>query len=493
MDGSSTRAPGERPLRIAIIGAGLSGIMGAIKLHEAGIDDVVVYEKASSLGGTWRDNRYPGIACDIPSHFYSYSFAPNPDWSRQYASGEEILAYIERVARDFDVARCIRFSEEVQRLTFDEGRWQIETARGTRDVADVVIAATGVLHHPNVPDLPGLSRFQGAAFHTARWDPSVAIDGRRVGVIGTGSTAVQLVSALVGRVEKLSLFQRTAQWISPQENFPFSDEDRATFRRDPEALRKKRENIARKFVQKFSDVLIDSGSGALQGIEETCRQYLESEVKDPVLRERLRPTYRAACKRLVISPDFYQAIQHPSAELVTDGIDRIEPEGVRTRDGRLHELDVLVFATGFRSDRFLRPMDVRGREGRSLDEAWAKRPSAYLTVAIPGFPNLFMLNGPNGPVGNYPLIDVAELQMQYILQLVALLKSGACRALSPREEAAARFEEERVTAARSTVWMTGCTSWYLDDRGVPSTWPWTIERFRQQLAAPELDAYEQLR
>jgi cation diffusion facilitator CzcD-associated flavoprotein CzcO len=227
-------------------------------------------------------------------------------------------------------------------------------------------------------------------------------------------------------------------------------------------------------------------------LEEVCRANLENNVKDPVLREKLRPTYRAACKRLVISPDFYQAIQKPNAELVTSGIERVEPGGVRTRDGRLHELDVLVLATGFRADRFIRPTQVIGRNGVRLEEVWEKRPLAYLSISIPGFPNLFMLNGPNGPVGNFSLIEVAELQFAYILQLVDRLRSGHCREISPSLRATESFEAERVEAAKHTIWSTGCRSWYLDDRGVPSSWPFSFDRFRAEMAKPKLEAYEQV-
>jgi cation diffusion facilitator CzcD-associated flavoprotein CzcO len=229
----------------------------------------------------------------------------------------------------------------------------------------------------------------------------------------------------------------------------------------------------------------------MKNIEATCLANLEDNVRDPELRERLRPDYRAACKRLVISYDFYDAIQKPNAELVTDGIERVEAGGVRTRDGRLHELDVLVLATGFQVDRFLRPMEVIGRDGLRLDEAWANGPIAYLSVSTPGFPNLFMLNGPNGPVGNFSLIEVAELQFDYIMQLVDLARSGRCKQIEAKEGATERFDAERTEAARKTVWMTGCRSWYLDERGVPAVWPWTFDRFRDQMAKPDLAHYDQ--
>src|SRR5579885_1122924 len=438
----------------------MAGILSAIKLREAGLGDVVLYEKASRLGGTWRENTYPGIACDVPSHLYCYSFAPNPDWSHRFSPGMEIQAYLERVAREHGVDGLIRFGEEVTRCELAGGRWRLETARGERDEADVVIAATGVLHHPRYPDIEGLERFRGACFHSARWDHAVPLDGQRVGIVGTGSSAVQITSAIVDRVARLVLFQRTAQWIFPQENPPYSEAEKAEFRRHPELLREVREQISRLFADNFSNAVVNADAPQMQAIEEACRANLEESVRDPVLREKLRPSYRAACKRLVISPDFYQAIQKPNAELVTEGIACVEPAGVRTRDGRLHPLDVLVLATGFRVDRFVRPMEVIG---------------------------------PNGPVGYFSLIVGAELELAYILALVDLLRAGRCRELCPTPAATARFEAERVAAARHTVWMTGCRSWYLDERGIPAVWPWTFDRFREAMAAPRLEDYELVR
>ncbi len=486
----SETSEAARSLRFAIIGAGMSGILAAIKLREAGHHDFTLYEKADRLGGTWRENTYPGICCDVPSHLYSYSFEPNPEWTHVYSPGNEIRAYFEGVARKHGVVERIRFGEEITRLAFDGGRWQLETRSGQRDVVDVVIAATGVLHHPSLPEIEGLGDFAGALFHSARWNHDVPLDGRRVGIVGTGSTAVQIVSALVDRVARLVLFQRTAQWIMPNQNPAYGEPEKDAFRRDPESLRALHRNLSQLFAQSFSNAVVDAESAGMKMIEEACRANLEQNVLDPELRERLRPSYRAACKRLIVSPDFYQAIQKPNAALVTSGIERVEPRGVRTRDGKLHELDVLVLATGFRADRFLRPIEVTGRDGVRLADVWAKRPIAYLSVSIPGFPNLFMLNGPNGPVGNFSLIEVAELQMAYLLELVERVRAGECRAIGAREDATERFDAERCEAAKSTIWTTGCRSWYLDDRGIPASWPWSFDRFREEMSAPDLDAYE---
>jgi cation diffusion facilitator CzcD-associated flavoprotein CzcO len=477
-------------VRFAIIGAGMSGILSAIKLREAGLDDFAIYEKGDRVGGTWRENTYPGLSCDVPSHLYSYSFEPNPNWSHHFSPGAEIEAYFEGVAHKYGVEKRIRFGDEVERLEFRDGKWHLETASGFRDEADFVIAATGVLHHPLMPDIPGLESFRGDSFHSARWDHDVPLEGKRVGIIGTGSTAVQIVSAIVDRVEKLSLFQRTAQWIMPQENPAYSEEEKEGFRQHPETIRQLNRDLSRLFSEGFSNAVVDADSPQMKMISDMCLANLEDNVADPELREKLRPDYKAACKRLVISPDFYQAIQKANAELVTEEIGRIEADGVRTRDGRLHELDVLVLATGFQVDRFLRPIEVIGRDGKRLDEVWSERPVAYLSISIPGFPNLFMLNGPNGPVGNFSLIEVAELQFAYIQQLIDLVRSGRCREVSADAEATARFDDERVEAAKKTIWMTGCRSWYLDDRGIPATWPWTFDRFREEMAEPQLDDFE---
>lgn len=476
-------------MRFGIIGAGMAGILSAIKLTEAGLTDFTVYEKADRIGGTWRENTYPGIACDVPSHLYSYSFALNPDWSQVFSEGPEIQSYFERVARERDIERSIRLRDEVVRCEYVDGRWHLETASGHTDEVDVVIAATGVLHHPNIPDIEGMDSFDGEMFHSSRWDHEVPIDGARVGVIGTGSTAIQITSAVVDRVERLSLFQRTAQWVLQVPNAPYAEEEKDVWRQDGERLESMHWELSTQFGE-FAKAVVDSRSADMQRIEEMCRENLETNVHDPELRERLRPTYRAGCKRLVVSPNFYDAIQQPNAELVTSGIERIEPDGIRTKDGVLHELDVLVLATGFHADAFMRPMAVVGRNGLTLAAAWADRPVAYLSISIPDFPNFFMLNGPNGPVGNFSLIEVAELQFAYILQLVDQLRSNGCKEISATDKALAEFEEARAEASGNTIWVTGCRSWYLDDRGIPAVWPWPFQRFRDEMQAPKLEAYE---
>lgn len=468
----------------------MSGILSAIKLKEAGLDDFVIYEKADRLGGTWRENTYPGIACDVPSHFYSYSFALNPDWGYRFAPGSEIQAYLENVARRYEVDAGIRYGKEITRCELTNGRWTLEAADGSTDEGDFVIAATGVLHHPAYPDIEDLDCFAGPIFHSSRWNHETPLAGRRVGIIGTGSSAIQIVGALVHRVAELSLFQRTAQWIAPIDNPPYSEAEKAEFREDPEKIQRLRAQVASFITDGFSNHLADVDSPQLRAIHDACVANLENNVKDPELREKLRPDYRAGCKRLVMSDSFYEAIQRPNAKLVTERIERIEESGVRTRDGRLHELDVLILATGFRVDRFVRPMQVVGRGGTVLEKTWEHGPFAYMAISVPDFPNFFLLNGPNSPVGNFSLIEVAELQFAYILQLVEQVRSGACREVSASHAAMKRFDAERQEAARRTIWNSGCKSWYLDRNGLPTAWPWTFDRFREEMNAPCLSDFE---
>lgn len=479
-----------RDFRFVVIGAGVSGLLWGHALRAAGWRDVTLYERAETLGGTWRDNTYPGLCCDVPSHLYRYSFAPNAEWSQRFSPGAEIRQYLEGFATERGLHDSIRFGVGVTDLCWHDRRWQITLSDGTRDSADFVVLATGVLVQPQYPDLPGLETFAGAAFHSARWNHDVPLDGRRVGVIGTGSTAVQIVSGIVDRVARLTLFQRTAQWIFPQPNPRYSDEERARFRDDPEIMQEMHARYAQSFVENFSNAVIDRDSPRMALVESICRDHLERSVADPELRAALTPDYRAACKRLIMSADFYQSIQRRNAELVTAAIDRVEPLGVRTRDGVLHELDVLVLATGFKPHEFMRPMTIQGLNGRTLDDYWANGAKAYRSVAMPGFPNLFMMVGPNSPIGNFSIIQVAEAQQAYIMQLIEAVVAGRAAALAPTDAATDRFNAALAEAMAGTIWVTGCRSWYLDRNGKPATWPWSFDRFAAELAAPDLRDFE---
>lgn len=485
-----TQAP-ARKLRIVIMGAGMAGILAAIRLHEAGQHDVVVYEKADRIGGTWRENTYPGLNCDVPAHAYTYSFAPNPEWSSFLAPGPEIQRYFESVVQKHGIGHLIRFNEGIDSCVYDSGRWNIRTSKGASDTADVVIAATGVLHHPNIPEIEGLESFQGAAFHTARWDHSVPLDGKRIGVIGSGSTGVQIISALAGRASKLVHIQRTPQWVMPMPNFPYDEAQRAEFRANPALIDEIRYGeMYTAMVQRFTEAIIAPDSSEMAEIEAVVKMNLEDSVTDPVLREKLRPNYRAACKRLIYSPDYYQALQQPGVEAAVGKIARIEPTGVRMADGTLYELDVIALATGFKADRFVRPMQVRGRNGADLDTVWGSKPTAYLGVSVPELPNWFMINGPTGPVGNFSLIDIAERQWGYIEQLIARLSSGEAREITVKTDTINDYNRRRIKAAKKTIFGSGCSSWYLDSDGVPTSWPWSYKAFAEQTAAPRIEEYD---
>ena len=492
MNTQQASKPGK-PLRYVIIGAGMSGLLTAIKLNERGDHDFVVYEKGDKVGGTWRENHYPGLACDTPAHSYTYSFAFNPNWSSFYAPGPEIRQYFESVATRYDLHKSIVFNTEVSSCIYKDGRWHIGTKDGRTDIADVVVAASGVLHHPLVPDIPGLADFKGAWFHSARWDDSVPLDGRRIGVIGNGSTGVQIVSALSKRAQKVVHFLRSPQWIMPCVNPQYTPEQQQAFNADPakiEEVRSGPEAAARR--ARFTSAIIDVDSPELAEIQAIVEKHLEESIKDPVLREKLRPTYRAACKRLVFSPDYYKAVQEPTVAVETSGIERVEANGIRLKDGSFHELDVLALATGFKVDQFVRPMVVQGRDGAQLDEFWTEHPRAYYAVTVPKFPNFFLLNGPTGPVGNFSLIDISEHQWAYVDKLLDEVRSGRCVGVEPTLAALEDYEVRRTEAAKKTVFASGCKSWYLDASGVPLVWPWSYAYFVEVMAAPKLSDYELL-
>lgn len=480
----------ERALRVAIIGAGASGMMALIKMREAGLDDVTIFEKADDLGGTWRDNRYPGLVCDVPSHLYRYSFEPNPDWSHVCSPGPEILAYLRRVADKYDVRRAIRFGHEVTEAVFRDHQWHLRTVQGDQGAFDVVLVAVGLLHHPVLPDIAGRDTFAGPAFHTARWDDSVSLAGKRVGIIGTGSTAVQIVTAIVDEVARVSLFQRTAQWIMPQPNPEIPEEKKAQYRADPAALEHKFQRLAIDFNSTFAAAVVGANPPAYAEMVKACVDNLEHNVADPVLREKLRPNYQVGCKRLIMSDGFYPAISRVNAHLVTERIAAIEPAGVRTADGALHALDVLVFATGFDTHRSVRPMRVVGRDGRTLDDLWANGNQGYLGVTVAGLPNWFMIGGPNSPIGNFSWLMTAENQFGYAMKLIDELRAGRCRELAPRADAVEAFNAAVRAAMPGTVWASGCDSWYRDRNGNVASWPWTYEKFRADMDRPRLEDYE---
>lgn len=482
-----------RPPAIAIVGAGMSGIAAVVKLREAGYTDLTVYEKADRVGGTWRENTYPGLSCDVPSYWYSFTFAPNPDWSHRFSYGPEIQAYMERVAREFGVTDLVRFGTPVTELTYEAPRWRLRTAAGEERVFDVVVTATGVLHHPVVPDIPGLDRFRGHAFHSARWDHSVSLAGRRVGVVGTGSTASQIVGAIAAEVAHLSVFQRTPQWMAPLPQKAYSERWKRFLRRFPFVLRLLY-HAYYWFMSRAIGGAVLGDEKAHRRVSEACLRNLERNVRDPELRRKLTPDYQAACKRLVICSDFYPAITRANAELVTEAIERIDETGVVTADGRHHPLDVLVLATGFDPTAFVLPIRVTGEDGTTLDAFWQGTPRAHRAMGVPGFPNFWMLEGPTGPIGNLSLITITEYQVEYLIQCLDEMKREGLEALAPTREAFEAYNAEIREALPRTIWVTGgCNSWYLDKTGLPNLYPWSPSRFRREMRRPDFGEYRRIR
>lgn len=472
--------------RIAIVGAGASGICLGVRLRQAGIESFTIFEKGSSVGGTWRDNTYPGLMCDVPSRYYSFSFAPRPDWSQVFAPGHEIRDYLEDVTDAFGVRPFIRFDTAVESTTWVDDRWEVRLADGTVEVYDVVVSATGVLRDPKIPDIPGLEEFGGRLFHSARWDHDAPIAGQRVGVVGTGSTGVQIVTALASVADHVSLFLRRPHWVLALPSLSYTPVGRWLHRTFPSLGRLAHRGWQRVFEETMSHAATRPGLRR-RLVGWLCRACLRT-VRDRELREQLTPTDDPLCKRLIISGGFYREVQRDSVDVVTDGIDRIVPEGVRTVDGTVHELDVLVLATGFHSQRYMRPMAVVGEDGRSLDDAWASGPHSYRTVAMPGFPNFFLLQGPHSPVANQSLIQIAETQADWVLQCIELIGERDV-AIAPTQEATDAFLAELSAEMPQTAWASGCDSWYLDEHGNPTVWPFLAPEHRTALARPELDDF----
>ncbi|MDC3401827.1 NAD(P)/FAD-dependent oxidoreductase [Alphaproteobacteria bacterium] len=480
---------GRQP-RIAIIGAGMSGIAAVVKLRKAGFEDITVFEKTDRVGGTWRENRYPGLSCDVPSYWYSFSFARNPDWSHRYAYGPEIQAYMERVANDFDVISIVKFNTAVTDITYDDPIWHVTTSQGDEEVFDIVISATGVLHHTTIPNFKDREKFAGESFHTAKWQDDVDLSGKRVGIIGTGSTSAQIIGAMTEHVEKMVVFQRTPQWIAPRPQKKYSPLRRFFMRYVPGMTILAYWIEYLKFKYTFGPAT--TGNKYWEGkISELCQQHLDDNVQDPVLKAKLTPNYQAACKRLIFASEFYPAISRPNCDLVTDEIDRMSPVGIITKDGEEHALDVLIYATGFDAAAFILPTKVTGENGRDLKDFWEGSPRAHRAVSVPGFPNFWMIEGPTGPVGNLSLIMVSEHQIDYIISMLKMMKQKGIASLAPKQDAFASYNAELGERVKQTVWYTGgCDSWYFDKTGKPNLYSFPPQKYLQDMHAPNLDEYE---
>jgi len=473
--------------RIVIIGAGVSGILAGLKLRERGWRDFVILEKAETLGGTWRDNVYPGVACDVPAHVYVYSFAPNPAWTTRYAKGPEIWRYYHDVAKRYGVLDHIEYGKDVSHAGFDGSRWTVTTGDGSSYQADVVIAAAGRLRDPKLPDIPGMDSFAGPSFHTARWDTSVSVTGKRVCLIGAGSSGVQVLSAIAGEVANITQFQRTPQWVMPVVDEPVPWWKRMLYRLKPSSLHAT--------YRRMLDFSNERGALAFESKEmradrdKMCSDGL-LRIRDPELRARLTPDYDVGCKRLVMSETWFEEVQRPNVSIVTEPIERIEPNGVRTADGVLHECDILVYATGFDAHAYIRPMKLTGEGGVTLDSLWSELPLTYRSVSIPHMPNFFLLNGPSSPGGSASIVGIVETQWDYIAKLLERI-AGEGVTVTPREDRAREWLSEVRERALNSVWATGgCQSWYLDQTGTPAYDAVSLPQLQASLAAPDFDDFE---
>jgi len=476
----------RRDPKVIVVGAGMAGIAVGHKLKEAGFNDFTILEKGDDVGGVWYWNRYPGLTCDVPSQAYQYPFAPRTDWPRLFATGSEIQAYHRKAAEDLGVMSHIRCGQEVTAAEFTGAGWRVSTAAGETLECDFLIAATGVLHHPNIPDIPGLDSFQGNVVHTARWDDSVQLEGKRVAAIGTGSTGVQVVSAMQPIVEQVTSFIRTPQWVLWA---PMAMRQPKFVTKVLEALPTQR--IVRLTALTGTDALVNIVTRPSWGrrlVQQYARACLHL-IRDKELRQKLTPDYQPLCKRQVLSGSFHRAVQKPNVEIVTDRIDRVTPTGIVTVDGVERDFDVIVLATGFQAHNYMRPMNLVGKEGYSIDEAWEKGPKAYRMTAIPGFPNFFTVLGPNSPTGSIWLQHTAERTAEYIISWLHRFARGEISTVEVSRAATDEFNDQAREAMKPTVWATGCNSWYLTDDGSVDLWPFDRKTMERMLASPEESHY----
>jgi cation diffusion facilitator CzcD-associated flavoprotein CzcO len=466
----------------AVVGTGFSGLAVAHALKQDGVEDVVLLERAGSLGGTWRDNTYPGCACDIPSHLYSFSFAPKRDWTRVYAPQPEIREYLERCADALDVRRHVRFGQEVVGAAWDERRasWTVATRSGDELEARVLVLATGALANPAVPPLPGLERFRGARFHTARWDHGCDLRGKRVAVIGTGASAIQIVPRIQPEVARLHLVQRTPPWILPRGDRAFRPFERALLRGFPLARWLYRQLLYWTFETRIVGF---ERPALMRAAEWWARRHMQRSIRDPALRAKLTPSYRAGCKRILLSDDFYPAVSQPNVEVVTEPVREVREQGLVLADGRAVDLDAIVLATGFEVHEYLGGLPVRGRDGATLRERWRDGARAWLGMLVPGFPNLFLLNGPNTGLGHNSMVVMIEGQARWAARAIGLVRERGLASLEIRPEVEAEHHRWIERQAGRAVWATGCTSWYLDARGRNTAlWPASATAFRARTA-----------
>ncbi|MEW2221980.1 NAD(P)/FAD-dependent oxidoreductase [Streptomyces sp. NPDC006990] len=487
----------QEHVRVAVIGTGFGGLGAAVRLRRAGMTDFVVLERREAVGGTWHDNTYPGCACDIPSHLYSFSFAPNADWPRSFSPQPDIRAYLEQVADTFGLRQHIRFNTEVQQLSWDaeELHWRVETSAGTL-TADLVVSATGPLSEPKLPDIPGLDSFEGKVFHSATWDHDYDLRGKRVAVVGTGASAIQIIPAIQPVVGELTVFQRTPAWVLPRNDRRISATERKLHARFPATQKLRR--FALWGVRELETQVFANYPNLLPAVEKISKLHMKRAVKDPELRRKLSPDYRVGCKRTLLSDDYYPALAQHNTHVVDSGLKEVRGNTLVSADGREVEVDAVVFCSGFHvSDMPLAHL-VKGADGETLAEAWAEDGmNALRGTTVAGFPNFLFVIGPNTGLGTSSMVLIIEAQLNYLVDYVRKLDTlggGDKAALDVRPIAQHTYNAKLRERIASSVWETGCTSWYLDAQGRPvAVWPGTTAEFRKATREVWLEEYEVLR
>ncbi|UYM06457.1 flavin-containing monooxygenase [Solicola gregarius] len=460
--------------RVVIVGTGFAGVGAAIRLKRAGITDFVILEKDDDLGGTWRDNTYPGCACDVPSYLYSYSFEQNPDWTRMFARQDEIWAYIRGCIDKYDLGSHIRYGQQLTSAAWDDDNatWEVLTAQGTSYTARAVIAGFGPLHSPRYPDVEGLDTFEGTTFHSAEWNHDHDLAGKRIAVIGTGASAVQFIPQIRETAAHVDVYQRTPSWIVGKPDRPIGAFERALYRRVPFAQRVVRNTIYWALEMRALGFALHPRF--MKPLDLQARRHIAKQIADPELREKVTPSYEIGCKRLLISNDFYPALAADDVELVTDGIARVTPDGVVDSNGVERKVDTIIYGTGFDVVGNLTRAKIVGRGGAELAETWEEDgASAHLGISVSGFPNFFLIIGPNTGLGHTSMIFMIERQVEYIVKTLQALDERGDDFADVRPEAERAFTTKVRAKLSGSVWESGCSSWYLDDKGRPVTvWPY---------------------
>jgi cation diffusion facilitator CzcD-associated flavoprotein CzcO len=487
---STGSGPGVAPSRsVAIVGAGFGGVGAAVMLARAGYRNVTVFERGERAGGVWNHNTYPGAACDIPSHLYEFSFEPNPRWSRRYAPQAEIQDYVEDVARRYGVLERIRTRTEVTGAQWDDEhcRWSLQTSAGPHE-ADILITACGQLSVPKMPAITGLDSFEGPVFHTAEWRHDVDLAGKRVAVIGTGCSAIQTVPAIQPIVEQVDVYQRSPGWTLPKMDFAYSERAKRLFQRFPALQRADRAAVFA--FMELAALAMTSQRRLLGAFHAVGRRQINAAIDDERLRAAVTPSDDIGCKRLMLTDEWYPTLTKPNVELVTNAIAEVTARGVRLQDGSERPADVLVLATGFQSHAFVAPMEVLGAGGRTLAEEWGLLPHAYLGTSVPGFPNMFLLYGPNTNGGSGSVIYTIEAAVNHVIAALGMLDRAQADRIEVRRQRAEQFNRELRGALADTVWHSGCNNWYVDENGNdPSQWPWMWSEYRRRTARIEPGDY----